>query len=221
MEIDIITIFPGMFSGIFSSSIIRIAQEKKLLKIKIHNLRDFTEDKHRKVDAPPYGGGAGMVLRCEPVFKAVKTVNKGHRVILLSPQGKVLSQGLAKKFLKKRKLLLICGHYEGVDERIGKSLIDEEVSIGDYILSGGEPAAMVFVDVLARLIPGVVGDYASVKNESFEDGLLDYPQYTKPRIFKNLKVPSVLLSGNHKKIEQWRKTQALVNTKKKRPDLLK
>lgn len=220
MEIDIITLFPGMFSGVFSNSIIKIALRNKLLKIRIHNLRDFTEDKHRKVDAPPYGGGAGMVLRCEPLFAAIKAVNREHRVVLLSPQGKVFNQSLAKKFLKKKKILLICGHYEGIDERIRKSLVDDEISIGDYILSGGEPAAIVFVDVLARLIPGVVGDYNSVKNESFEEGLLDYPHYTKPRIFKKLRVPSVLLSGNHKKIEQWRNRQAFLNTKRKRPDLL-
>jgi len=217
-----------MFSHVFSSSIIKIAQKKGLLAIGIHNLRDFTDDKHRKVDAPPYGGGSGMVLRCEPIFKAVesiakksKTKNQKSKIILLSPQGRTLNQRLAKKILRTKHLILICGRYEGVDERVRKRLIDDEVSIGDYILSGGELAAMVLVDVLARLIPGVVGDYESIRKESFEEGLLDYPHYTNPRIFKGFRVPPVLLSGNHKKIEEWRKKQATKSTKEKRPDLLK
>lgn len=227
MKVDIITIFPEMFPCVFSSSIIKIAQKKRLLEIGVHNLRDFTQDKHKKVDTPPYGGGSGMVLRCEPIFKAVESIakkskikNQKSKIILLSPQGKALNQKLAKKFLRIKQLILICGRYEGVDERVRKCLIDEEVSIGDYILSGGELAAMVLVDVLARLIPGVVGDYDSVKKESFEGGLLDYSHYTKPRIFRGFRVPSVLLSGNHKKIEEWRKKQAIEVTKKKRPDLL-
>jgi len=236
MRIDIITIFPEMFSGVFSSGIIRIAQEKRLLQIHLHNLRDFTQDRHKKVDAPPYGGGPGMVLRCEPIFNAVETIKRcsqtssstansslgeSSKTILLSPQGRLLTQKFASKLAKYQQLILICGRYEGVDERVVRYLIDEEISIGDYILSGGEIPAMVLVDVLARLIPQVVGDKDSVKKESFEEGLLDWPHYTRPRVFRGLRVPPVLLSGDHKKIEIWRKKQALRKTKGKRPDLLK
>ena len=228
MNINIITIFPEMFGSIFSTSILKIAQKKQLLKIKIHNLRNFTEDKHRKVDSTPYGGGPGMVFKCEPIFKAVEAIGKGvkgkgkrAKVILLSPKGKTLDQKLVKVLVKNKQLTLICGHYEGVDERIRKSLVDEEISIGDYVLSGGELAAMGLVDSLARLIPGVVGDYESVKQESFEKDLLDYPYYTRPQVYRGQKVPSVLLSGNHKKIEEWRRKQAIKITKKRRPDLIK
>jgi len=223
MRIDIITIFPQMFSTVFTEGIVRIAQEKKLLNIYIHNLRDFTQDKHKKVDAPPYGGGAGMVLRCEPIFKAVESVilDKRSRVVLLSPQGRVLTQKRAKQFLKYQQLILICGRYEGVDERVAEYLADEELSIGDYILSGGEIPAMVLIDVLARLLPGAVGDKQSIEKESFEQGHLDWPHYTRPRVFRRWRVPKVLLSGDHRKIELWRKKKALEKTKENRPDLLK
>jgi len=235
MQIDIITIFADMFKGVFSESMVKIAQQKGKFTINIHNLRDYTCDKHRRLDAPPYGGGAGMVLQCEPLFKAVEAIiksteNRAQRtekgkskpkVIFLTPQGRSFSQKKAKEMLEDEHLILLCGHYEGIDQRVRDSLVDEEISVGDYILSGGEVAAMVIVDVLARLIPGVVGDYDSVENESFEDNLLDYPQYTKPRDFRGKFVPSVLLSGDHKKIQEWRKEQALKRTRQRRPDLLK
>ena len=226
MKIDIITIFPEMFPCVFNKSIIHRAQQKKKLKINVHNLRDYTEDKHKKVDSPPFGGGAGMVFRCEPVFNAVRGVTRAcrgkrnRRVILLSPQGKLLTQRSAQRYLRYRQLVLICGRYEGVDERIKKHIIDEELSIGDYVISGGELAAMVFVDALARLLPGVVGDYDSVRNDSFQAGLLDHPHYTKPRIFKGWTVPEVLLSGDHGRIESWRNQQAFLVTKRKRPELI-
>jgi len=226
MRIDIITIFPKMFEPVLNESIIKRAQAKKKVKIYIHDLRNFTLDKHRKVDDRPFGGGSGMVLNAEPIFRAVEkiksqaTSHKPH-VILLCPQGKRLNQKIAKGLLKYEYLILICGHYEGIDERVREHLIDEEVSIGDYVLTGGELPAMVLVDCLARLVPGVLGDKNSLNFESFEGNLLEYPQYTRPAKFRNLPVPKVLLSGDHKKIEIWRKKEALKKTKKRRPDLLR
>jgi len=226
MRIDIITIFPKMFEPVLNESIIKRAQAKKKVKIYIHDLRNFTLDKHRKVDDRPFGGGSGMVLNAEPIFRAVEkiksqaTSHKPH-VILLCPQGKRLNQKIAKGLLKYEYLILICGHYEGIDERVREHLIDEEVSIGDYVLTGGELPAMVLVDCLTRLVPGVLGDKNSLNFESFEGNLLEYPQYTRPAKFRNLPVPKVLLSGDHKKIEIWRKKEALKKTKKRRPDLLR
>ncbi len=227
MRIDIITIFPEMFREVFSSGTVKIARDKKLLDIAVHNLRDYTDNKHKKVDASPYGGGPGMVLQCQPIFRAVEKVKKLYsksgkniRTVLLSPQGKALTQKEGRRLVKKKHLILICGRYEGVDERVREHLVDEEISIGDYILSGGEIPAMVLVDCLARLIPGVPGNPDSVKDESFEKRLLDYPDYTKPGIFKGWRVPSVLLSGNHKRIKDWREKQALQRTMVRRPDLL-
>lgn len=230
MIIDVVTIFPKMFSPVVDESIIKRAQAKGLIKINLHDLRSFSDDPHKKVDAPSYGGG-GMVFCPQPLFSAVENLtsgaahpkkkkNPGTRVILFSPQGKTLTQKKVRKFLKYERLVLIAPRYEGVDERVRKHLVDEEISIGDYVLSGGELAAMVFIDSLARLIPGVVSDQQSVKNESFEKDLLDYPHYTRPQEFRGLKVPSVLCSGDHKKINEWRKKKSLENTKKKRPDLL-
>jgi tRNA (guanine37-N1)-methyltransferase len=230
MIIDVVTIFPKMFFPIIEESIIKRAQQKGLIKINIHNLRDYSLSHHRKVDAPSYGGG-GMVFRVEPVFKAVETIlgapcyskkerNRQTKIILFTPQGKVLNQNLIKKFLKYERLFLVVPHYEGVDERIRKYLVDEEISIGDYILSGGELPAMVFIDCLVRLLPGVVSDKESIKKESFENHLLDFPHYTRPQVFRGLKVPSILLSGNHQQIEKWRIKKAWERTKKKRPDLL-
>ena len=188
--------------------------------------RDYTLDKHRKVDDRPFGGGSGMVMSAEPIFRAVekiRTKNKALRtkakIVLLSPQGKRLNQGLAKKLAKSKHLILVCGHYEGIDERVRQYLVDEEISIGDYVLTGGELAAMVLVDTLVRLIPGVLGDKNSLKFESFEGNLLEYPQYTRPADFRAIKVPSILLSGDHQKINQWRKKEALRITRLKRPDL--
>ncbi len=236
MTIDIITIFPEVFKPYISESILKIAREKGKLEVRLHNLRDYTLDKHRKVDDRPFGGGPGMVMTAEPIFRAVEKIrgmsanalrrakDEGRRTtktILLCPQGKVLDQKLALKLSKLKRLILICGRYEGVDERVRARLADEEISIGDYVLTGGELPAMVLVDVLTRLIPGVLGHADSVREESFSEGLLEYPQYSRPADFKGMKVPQVLLSGNHKKIEEWRKEQALKITKKKRPDLLK
>jgi len=226
MRVDIITIFPKMFDSVFGESIIKRAQAKGKIKIRIHDLRDYTLNKHRKVDDRPFGGGSGMVLAPEPMFRAVeaiKTQDKKHKVqtVLLSPQGNKFSQSMAKKLAKRKHIILLCGHYEGIDERVRQKLADEEISIGDYVLTGGELPAMVLVDALVRLVPGVLGDKNSLNFESFEGNLLEYPQYTRPAVFRGLKVPAILLSGNHKKIESWRKKESLSRTKAKRPDLLK
>lgn len=223
MRIDIITIFPKMFEPVLNESIIKRAQEKSKVKIVLHDLRDYTTDKHRKVDDRPFGGGSGMILSPEPIFKAVEKIkakSKKAKVVLMCPQGKVLKQPLAKKLSKEKHLIFICGHYEGVDERVRQKLADEEVSIGDYVLTGGELPAMVLVDCIVRLIPGVLGDKNSLNFESFEANLLEYPHYTRPAEFRGLKVPGVLVSGNHPKIEQWRRIQALERTKRRRPDIL-
>ena len=222
MKIDILTIFPEMFSGPFKESIIKRAQEKGLAKIKIHNLRDWTEDKHKTVDDKPFGGGAGMVMKVEIIDKALKDLKtKNSKIILLTPQGKVFKQKIAQKYAKLDHMILICGHYEGFDERIRENLVDEEVSIGDYVLTGGEIPAMVIVDSVVRLISGVVGNDESIRDESFSDNLLEYPQYTRPADYKGKKVPEVLLSGNHAQIKKWRKEQAEEKTKKRRSDLLR
>lgn len=227
MRIDILTLFPGMFKGVFGKSIIKRAQAAKKLKINIYNLRDWSLDKHRKVDDKPYGGGCGMVLSCQPIFDAVDELlgrpskKSKIKVILLTPQGKKLNQKVAQRLVKHKHLILICGHYEGVDERVRRHLVDEEISIGDYVLTGGEIPVMVLVDSLARLIPGVLGHKDSNKAESFSQGLLEYPQYTRPAVYKGYKVPHILLSGDHKRIEAWRKEESRKITCKKRPDLLK
>jgi tRNA (guanine37-N1)-methyltransferase len=219
MKIDILSIFPPMFEGPFSTSMLKKAQDKKIVEIAIHDLRNWSVDKHRSVDDRPYGGGHGMVLMIEPIYNALKDLkNKNTKVILLSPQGKIYNQKLAKKLSKIKHLILIAGHYEGFDERIRQHLVDEEISIGDYILTGGELPAMVLVDSIVRLLPGVLEKEAK-HQESFENNLLDYPQYTRPEVFNNWKVPEVLLSGNHAEIISWRKQEALNNTIKNRPDL--
>lgn len=228
MKIDIITIFPKMVTPVLNESIIKRAQDKGLVKIKVHDLRYYSIDKHRKVDDRPFGGGPGMVFRPEPIFEAVETIRsetcktqKHSKVILLTPQGKRLDQNLVRRLSRCKHLILICGHYEGVDERVRKKLVTDEVSIGDYVLTCGELPAMVLVDTLVRLLPGVLGKDESTHFESFSHGLLEYPQYTRPSVYRRLKVPQVLLSGNHKLIAMWRKTKAQEATKKKRPDLLK
>ncbi|HAH20025.1 MAG: tRNA (guanosine(37)-N1)-methyltransferase TrmD [Omnitrophica WOR_2 bacterium GWF2_43_52] len=227
MLIDIITIFPEVFKPYIDASILGIAQKKEKLHIRVHDLRDYTLDKHKKVDDRPFGGGPGMVMMAEPVFRAVEQIRgakdegrKATKTILLCPQGKTLNQKLASKLSKYRHLILICGRYEGVDERVRTRLADEEISIGDYILTGGELAAMVLVDAVARLIPGVLGHKDSSILESFSNNLLEYPQYTRPADFRGMEAPEILLSGDHKKIEAWRRNQALAVTRKKRPDLL-
>ncbi len=226
MRFDIITIFPELFTGVVECGIIRRAMQSGLVDIRIINLRDFTKDKHRSVDDRPYGGGEGMVFMPEPLFEAIeycrgaeKDVNS--QVVLLTPQGKTWSQNLAAEFATNPHLILICGRYEGVDQRVIDNLVDREISIGDFILSGGEIPAMVILDSVVRLIPGALGCLDSAVNESFSTGLLDFPQYTRPAEFRGQSVPEVLLSGDHAKIEKWRKEQALEKTKRARPELLK
>lgn len=222
MRIDIITIFPAMFTPVFNDSIIKRAQEKKKVKILVHDLRDYTDDKHNKVDDRPFGGGPGMLMTPQPIFDAVKKI-KGRRqakIILMCPTGKTLTQGKAKALAKVKNIIIICPHYEGVDDRVRTHLVTECVSIGDYILTGGEIPAMVFVDSIIRLIPGVLGKSESLDFESFDDNLLEYPQFTRPQNFRGIEVPNVLLSGNHKDVNTWRKAQSEARTKKLRPDLL-
>lgn len=222
MRFDIITIFPELLSSAFSAGVIKKAIEKGLLEVRLHNLRDFTHDKHRQVDDRPYGGGEGMVLKPEPIFEAVEKIKASPQavVFLLSPQGKRFDSDMARQLAQKPQIILICGRYEGVDERVAEYLVDGEISIGDYVLTGGEPAAWVIVDAVARFIPGVVGKPGSVIHDSFFDGLLDYPHYTRPRDFRGMKVPSILFSGNHEKILEWRKRKALEKTWRLRPDIL-
>lgn len=220
LKIDILTIFPEMFKGPFNISILKRAQEKGLVEINIHNLRDYATDKHRTVDDYPYGGGSGMVMKPEPIFRAVRNLKRdGSEVILLSPSGDLFNQKVAEELSKREHLILICGRYEGVDERV-KVIITREISIGDYVLTGGEIPAMVLVDAIVRLIPGAVGDPNSLREESFQWGILEYPQYTHPREFEGMRVPDILLSGDHKKIRRWRRKEALRKTLLKRPDLL-
>ncbi|APV45391.1 tRNA (guanine37-N1)-methyltransferase [Dehalogenimonas formicexedens] len=223
MRIDILTLFPEMFAGPFSESILKRAAEKGLLEIHFHQIRDYTHDKHHVVDDTPYGGGAGMVMKPEPVVEAIESVKRlsdaESRTILLSPSGKLFSQGIAAELALKSRLILIAGHYEGFDERV-RSYIDDEISIGDYVLSGGELPAMVIVDAVARLIPGVLGCGESHVEESHSQGLLEYPHYTRPPEFRGTPVPAILLSGNHAEIAKWRRKESLKRTSERRPDML-
>ncbi|MCI6107449.1 MAG: tRNA (guanosine(37)-N1)-methyltransferase TrmD [bacterium] len=219
MKIDILTLFPEMFENVFSSSIIKRAINQKKVQIKIHNFRDYSKDPHHKVDDTPYGGGAGMVLTCQPIFDCVESLKtKDSKVILLTPDGIPYKQGTAYNLSKEKHLIFICGHYEGFDERI-RSLCDLQLSIGDYVLTGGELASMVITDSIVRLLPGVIEE-ESHKNDSFNNNLLDYPTYTKPRNFRGMEVPEVLLSGNHKRIEEYRRLESIKKTQNRRPDLL-
>jgi len=224
MKIDILTIFPEMFKGPFAESIIKRAVDNNLVKIKIHNLRKWSKDKHQSVDDRPYGGGKGMVMMVEPIAKALKTLKPKleikSKTILLSPRGRIFNQTKARELSSLSHLILICGHYEGVDERVSK-LVDEEISIGDYILTGGEIPAMVIADAVARLIPGVLEKEATEKESFTNPKLLEAPQYTRPELYKKWRTPKVLLSGNPKLINEWRQKEALKKTKKMRPDLLK
>ena len=226
MQIDVITIFPQMLERIIKESILKRAQQKNIVKINIHNLRDFTLDKHSVVDDYSYGGGAGMVLKPEPIFCAVEKIVSNRkrkrkvRIILLTPQGQTFNQAKAKELSQEEHLLFICGHYEGVDERVKENLITDEISIGDYVLTGGELPAMVIIDSLVRILPGVLNKIESFENDSFYQGLLDYPHYTRPRRFREKSVPALLLSGNHSQIKKWRRQKALKNTLNKRSDLL-
>jgi len=226
MRFDIITIFPELFTGVLECGIIRRARESGLVDIRTVNLRDFTRDKHRSVDDRPYGGGEGMVFTPGPLFEAVEFCRgpekvPGSEVVLLTPQGKTWSQDLAVEFATIPHLMLICGRYEGVDQRVIDSLVDREISIGDFILTGGEIPAMVILDSVVRLLPGALGCSESAINESFSTGLLDCPQYTRPAEFRGQAVPEILLSGDHEKIEKWRKEKALEKTRRSRPELIK
>jgi tRNA (guanine37-N1)-methyltransferase len=223
MRFDIITIFPEIFTGFLSGGIIRRAVAEGLLEIHVHDLREFAAGRHRQVDDRPFGGLEGMVIKPEPVFCAVESLRRDEEaaVYLLSAQGTLFSAETARRMARLRRVILICGRYEGVDERVAEHLADEEISIGDYVLTGGEPAAMVVVDAVSRFVPGVVGKTGSVERDSFNDGLLDYPQYTRPRDFRGLAVPDVLLSGDHAAVEEWRRKKAMEKTARKRPDLLK
>ena len=224
MRIDVLTLFPEMFDGVLGTSIIGRAIENKILDINLINIRDFAKNKHKQTDDYPYGGGPGMVMSPQPLFDAFYHVldeAPSARVIYFSPQGKTLNQQMASEYAKMYHLVLLCGHYEGVDQRVIDRFVDEEISIGDYILTGGELPAMVFIDCVSRLIPGVLGSVQSVEDESFSKGLLEYPHYTRPQVYEGLKVPDVLLSGNHKEIEKWRIRESLRNTLRKRPDVLK
>lgn len=226
MKIDVLSLFPEMFTGVFNQSIMKRAQEHDKVSVNITDFREFAENKHNKVDDYPYGGGEGLVLMPQPIFDAVDSrtgANEGQkpRVILLSPQGERYSQKKAEELAKEDHLMFICGHYEGYDERIRTELADDELSIGDYVLTGGELAAMAVIDSVVRLLPGVLGNEQSHQNDSFSNGLLEYPQYTRPADFRGLKVPDVLLSGHHAQIETWRRYQSLKRTYFRRPDILK
>lgn len=222
MRIDLLTLFPRMFASVTSESIIKRAQAFGKVSIHIHDIRDYTDDKHRKVDDRPFGGGPGMVLKCQPVLdalKKVKALSRRSRVILMTPQGKCFNQDMAKSFSKEKGLIMIAGHYEGMDERIRAS-VDEQISIGDYILTGGELPAMVLIDAVVRLLPGVLGDDESVLSESFSAGMLEYPHYTRPAEYEGQKVPDVLISGNHNSIKEWRRSESIKRTLALRPDLI-
>ncbi|MFP3897759.1 MAG: tRNA (guanosine(37)-N1)-methyltransferase TrmD [Dehalococcoidia bacterium] len=226
MRIDILCLFPEMLIAPLDQSMIRRARDRGLVDIAIHDIRDYAHDRHHAVDDYPYGGGPGMVLRPEPIFEAAEAVKEQlgageMTIILLTPQGRPFSQSVAEELSLHRHLMLICGHYEGVDERVCEHLATDAISIGDYVLSGGEPAAMVVVDAIVRVIPGVLGSEDSAGSDSHSDGLLEYPQYTRPQVYRGWSVPPVLLSGNHGEIAQWRRRQSILRTAERRPELLK
>src|SRR5882724_6524386 len=221
MKIDVLTLFPAMFAGPLDESIIMRARKKGLLDLQIHDLRNWTHDRHRTVDDKPFGGGPGMLLKVEPLFEAVESLKREKtKVILLSPGGRKFSQEIARELAERKDLLLVTGHYEGFDERVREELADDELSIGDYVLTNGALPAMVVIDAVTRLLPGVLGDDESSSDESFSHGLLEYPQYTRPAEFRGMKVPDVLVSGNHAEIAKWRAQQAKLRTETQRPDLL-
>ena len=221
MRIDILTLFPEMFCGVLNTSILSRAAEHGILEFHTHNIRDWSENKHKNTDDYPFGGGAGMVMTAQPIFSAMESVLAGEtaRRILLTPRGRMLTPELARELSKEERLVLLCGHYEGIDERVN-TIIDDEISIGDYVLTGGELPAMVLIDCLSRFIPGVLGSSESAEDESFGDGLLEYPQYTRPAEFRGMKVPEVLLNGHHARIMEWRRQESLKKTLAMRPDLL-
>jgi tRNA (guanine37-N1)-methyltransferase len=218
MHVDMFTLFPGMFQGPFTESILKRAQERGLLSIALHNIRDATTDKHHIVDDYPYGGGAGMVMKPEPIFTSVESVYEGGPIILLTPRGRIFNQQIAHELAMEPRISLLCGHYEGIDERVHQHLVTDEISIGDYVLTGGELAAMVVVDAVVRLIPGVLAG-ESTQEESHSSGLLEYPHYTRPPEFRGWRVPEILLSGHHEQIARWRRKEALRLTRELRADL--
>lgn len=221
MKIDVLTLFPGMFAGPLDESIIKRAREKRILELGIHNLRDWTHDRHKTVDDKPFGGGPGMLLKPEPIFEAVEQLANGQtRVVLLTPGGRTFRQEIAREFAGYPHLLLVSGSYEGFDERVREHLADDEISIGDFVLTNGALAAMIVIDAVTRLLPGVLGDDESSRDESFSHGLLEYPHYTRPADFRGWKVPEILLSGHHAEIAKWRAEQARLRTRERRPDLL-
>ncbi len=231
LKCDVVTLFPDLIQSVLGQSMLKRAQDKNLLDVRVHNLRDYTEGRHLVADDTPYGGGAGMVMKAEPVFRAVEALRRQYgesrvgeslRLLLPSPQGRPFTQRLAEEFRdERRRLVFVCGHYEGIDERVRIGLEPEEVSIGDYVLTGGELPALVMIDAVVRLIPGVLGDPESAERDSFAESLLDYPHYTRPAELRGLPVPEVLLSGNHEAIRLWRRKEALRSTYRKRPDLLR
>lgn len=225
MKIDIVTLFPAMFNGPLNESIIKRAREKNLVEINLTNIRDFTTDNYKTADDYPYSGGAGMIMKCEPVFKAMDTLLQNTaskpRIIVPTPRGKLFNYNIAKELSKEKRIIFICGHYEGMDERIFKKWATDEISIGDYVLTGGELAALVIIDSIIRLIPGAIGNEKCIDDDSFFSGLLEHPQYTRPKVYDGMEVPDVLTKGNHKKIELWKKEESLKLTKNRRPDLIK
>lgn len=218
MHVDIFTLFPAMFQGPFTESILKRAQEKGLLSIALHNIRDATTDRHHVVDDYPYGGGAGMVMKPDPIFASVESIYQGGPIILMTPQGRVFNQQIAHELAQEPRLTLLCGHYEGIDERVIQHLVTDEISIGDYVLTGGELAAMIIVDAVSRLVPGVLTE-GSTDDESHSANLLEYPQYTRPPEFRGWRIPDVLLSGHHEQIARWRRKEAIRKTRQRRPDL--
>ncbi len=218
MHFDIFTLFPGMFQGPFSESMLKRAQEHGLLSIALHNIREATTDKHHIVDDYPYGGGAGMVMKPEPIFASIEAVYQGGPIILMTPQGRTFNQQIARELAQEPRVSLLCGHYEGIDERVCRHLVTDEISIGDYVLTGGELAAMIVVDAVSRLMPGVLKE-GSAEDESHSNNLLEYPQYTRPPEFRGWRVPDILLSGHHAQIARWQRKEALRKTCQRRPDL--
>jgi tRNA (guanine37-N1)-methyltransferase len=224
IRFDILSVFPGMFASAFECSLLKKAQEKNLIEIQVHDIRHYTQDRHRMTDDAPFGGGGGMVMKVEPIDRALKAVSPDRDqalVVLLTPQGETFGQKIAEELATHPRIVLICGHYEGLDERVRAHLVDREISIGDYVLTGGELPAMIIVDAVARLVPGVLGNAVSAVTDSFAMGLLEYPQYTRPAEYGNWKVPDVLISGHHREIDRWRRRESLRRTLVRRPDLLK
>ncbi|HOK06900.1 MAG TPA: tRNA (guanosine(37)-N1)-methyltransferase TrmD [Syntrophales bacterium] len=221
LRFDILTLFPGMFDSPLDSSLLRRARERGIIDVRVHDIRQFAVDRHRVTDDAPYGGGGGMVMKVEPIDRALASldIEEGTPVILLTPQGETFNQPLARELASHRRIVMICGHYEGVDERVRLYLVNREISIGDYILTGGEPAALVVMDAVSRLVPGFLGNEDSSRDDSFMEGLLEYPQYTRPAEYRGWRVPEVLLSGNHREIIAWRRSESIRRTRERRPDL--